>query len=145
MQHLSDSFGISVDHSCMGCRIGYFHTFFQCGVFRCSIFFFVRFQKNGAQSRTQSQCVQCRQTDSDSHSHTELTIECSCCTSHETYRNEYGHHNQRNRYDSTTQFIHGIDRSQTGRCITLVKLGMHTLDDHNRIVDHNRNSKHERT
>ena len=83
---------ISVDHGCMGCRIGYFHAFFQCGVFRCSVFFFVRFQKNGTQSRTQSQRVQCGQTDSDSHSHTELTIECSCCTSHETYRNEYGHH-----------------------------------------------------
>ena len=40
--------------------------------------------------------------------------------------------------------IHGVDRGTACRLIAYVKLGMHRLDDHNRIIDHNRDGKHER-
>ena len=105
----------------------------------------MRFQKNGTQCRTQCQGVQCGQTDSDSHCQTELAIERTCRTTHETYRNKHGHHDQCDRYDSTTQFVHRIDRCQTGGCISLIELGMYTLDNHNRIIDHDRNGKHKGT
>ena len=33
----------------------------------------------------------------------------------------------------------------TSGCISLIELGMYTLDNHNRIIDHNRNGKHKGT
>ena len=107
--------------------------------------FFMRFQEHRTQCRTQCQGVQCRQTDCNSHREAELTIECTGRTAHETYRNKHGHHNQCDRDDSTTQFVHGIDRSQFGRFVSLIQFGMNPLDDHNRIIDHNRNGEHHST
>ena len=107
--------------------------------------FFVRLQEHRTQSRTQRQGIQCGQTDRDSHCQTELTIECTGRTAHETYRDKHGHHDQRDGDDSTTQFVHGIDRSQFRRFVTLVQFGMDTLDDHDRIIDHNCNGKHHGT
>ena len=107
--------------------------------------FCVRLQEHRTQSRTQRQGVQCRQTDRDCHRQTELAIESTGRTTHETYRDKYGHHDQRDGDDSTTQLVHGIDRSQFCRFISLIQLGMDTLDNHNRIIDHNRNGKHHST
>ena len=104
--------------------------------------FFVRFQEDGTQCRAQRQSVQCGETDSDSHRQTELPVEYTCRTTHETYRDEYRHHDQRNRNDGTTQFTHGVDGSGTGRFIPLVQLRMDTFDDDDGVVDHYRNGKH---
>ena len=107
--------------------------------------FFVRFQQDGAKCRGQCQCIDSGQTDCNRHCQTELTIECTGSTSHETYRDKHGHHHQSNRYDGTAQLIHRIDGCQPGRFITLVELGVYTFDDHNGIIDHNGNGKHHGT
>ena len=82
---------------------------------KCRFLFFMllimRFQEYRTQGGTQCQGVQSGQTDSDRHRQTELAIERTGRTSHETYRNKHGHHDQRNGNNSATQLAHGIDRS----------------------------------
>ena len=102
----------------------------------------VGLQEDGTQGRTQCQGVQCGETDGNGHGKTELAVECTGCTTHETYRDEYGHHHQCNRDDGAAQFVHGVDRSCSGRFVTLVKLGMDTFDNHNGIIDHNGDGEH---
>ena len=48
-------------------------------------------------------------------------------------------------HDSATQLTHGIDRSEFRRLVPLVQLGMDTLDDDDRIIDHNSDGKHHST
>ena len=116
---------------------------------KCRFLFFMllimRFQEYRTQGGTQCQGVQSGQTDSDRHRQTKLAIERTGCTSHETYGNKHGHHDQRNGDDSATQLTHGIDRSEFRRLVPLVQLGMDTLDDDDRIIDHNRDGKHHST
>ena len=107
--------------------------------------FIMRFQENSTKRRTQCQGIQCRQTDSNSHRHTELAIEYTGCTSHKTYRDKHGHHHQCNRNDRSAKFTHCIDRCLFRRFVSLVQLGMDPLDDDYGIVDHNRNGKYHRT
>ena len=104
----------------------------------------VRFEEQCAKRRAQRQCIDSRQTDSDSHRQTELAVESTRRTGHEAHRNEHGHHHQRNRNDRAAKLAHRIDRGFLSRFIPLVQLGMDTLDDDDRIVDHNRNSQHHR-
>ena len=56
----------------------------------------VRFQEQGAQCRTQRQCVDRRQTDSDSQSQTKLAVESTRGPRHEAHGDEHGHHHQSN-------------------------------------------------
>ena len=102
----------------------------------------MRFQEDGTQCRRQCQRVQCREGDRDGHCNTELTVERTGRTSHETYRDKHGHHDQCNGNQCTAQFTHGINRSLTRRFISLVQLGMDTFDHNDGIIDHNRNGKH---
>ena len=82
---------------------------------KCRFLFFMllimRFQEYRTQGGTQCQGVQSGQTNSDRHRQTKLAIERTGRTSHETYGNKHGHHDQRNGNNSATQLAHGIDRS----------------------------------
>ena len=102
----------------------------------------MRLQEDGAQSRTQRQGVQRGETDGDGHCKTELPVERTGCTTHKTYRHEHRHHYQCNGDDGAAQFTHGVDRGGSCRFISLVELGVNTLDDDYGVVHHNRDGKH---
>ena len=133
---LAKRIGIACHHTLARFLIGCAHAFFQCSLW------IVRLQEQGTQRRRKRQGVQSWETDGNRHGQTELLVERTCRTAHETYRDKHGHHHQRNGNDGTAQFAHGINGSLTGRLIPLVQLGMDTLDDDYGIVDDYGNRKH---
>ena len=105
-----DTAFILLERHVIRCVEGFVETFDQTQFFR-TILCFMRLQEKGTKCRTQRQGVDSRDTDCDRHGQTELTVEGTGCTGHETYRNEHGHHDERNRYDRATDLAHGVDRS----------------------------------
>ena len=103
--------------------------------------FVVRLQEDGTQGGRERQGVQCRDEDTHGHGHTKLTIERTGGATDERHWDEHRGHHQRDGDDSSRNLVHGIDRGRQRRLVTLVELGMHSLDYHNGIVDHNGNGQ----
>ena len=101
------------------------------------------FQEHRTEGRRQGQRVQSGETDGDSHCKTELLVEHTCGAGHERYGDKHKHHHKSNRDDGAADLVHGVDRSLARALVAGVKLGMHRLDHHNGVVDHNRDRKHE--
>ena len=105
----------------------------------------MRLQEDGTQRGTQCQRIQCRNTDCYRHRQTELTVERTGSSRHETYRDKHGHHHQGNGNNGTAQFTHRINGGLTCRLVTRIQLGMNTLDDDYRIIDDYRDSQNQST
>ncbi len=103
----------------------------------------VGFQEHGAESRRQRQGVERRDTDGDSHRQTELTVEHARGAGHERYGDKHEHHHQSDRYDGAAYLAHGVDGCAARALVADIELGVDSLHHHYRVVDHNRDRKHE--
>ena len=132
---------VALSHSLTGSLVGIAHTLSER---RVGVAFDVLgLEEYGAKGGRKGQGVDSREADRDSHGETKLAVEYTCGTGHERHRYEHEHHNQCNRDKSAGDFAHRVDRCPSCRRVALVELGVDGLDDHNGVVDHNRNRKHE--
>jgi len=101
------------------------------------LIFMMGFEEDGTQSGRQCKGVDGRNHNRDSHRHTELAVECTRGATHKRYRNEHGCHHEGDGDDSARNLIHGIQCGRHGLLIALIELGVHGLNHHNGVVDHN--------
>ena len=101
----------------------------------------VGLQEDGTESRRKRQSVSSRDDDGDSHRKTELLIEGSGHATHERHGDEHRGHHQRDGDNSSRNLVHGIDRSRQRTLISQIKLGMHGLNHHDGIVNHDGDSQ----
>ena len=95
-----------------------------------------RFHHHGTQGRTESQGVQTGDTYRHSHGNTELGIEYTGGSSHESYRNKYRHEDKGTGDYRHRHIAHGILGSQIRRTVTHIKLGLHSLNHNDGVVHH---------
>ena len=100
-------------------------------------------EEYGTQSGRQRKGVDGREADGDGHRDTKLLVEYAGRTGHERYRDKHQHHHQGNRDKRSGNLVHGVDGGAARRLVALVELGVHGLDHHDGIVDHNRDRKHQ--
>ena len=100
----------------------------------------MRFQEHRAQSWRERQGVDSRDDDTHGHGYTELTVEGTARATHERHRYEYGGHDEGNGDNGTGDLVHGVNSGRERVVVTLVKLGVYGLDNHDGIIDHDGDS-----
>ena len=102
-----------------------------------------RTHHDGAQSGTERQSRNHRNTYGSCHRDTELCIEHARSTSHEGYRNKHSHKYTGTGDNSHRHVAHCIFRGKIRRLVSSIKLGLYRLYHHNGVVYHRTDSKYQ--
>ena len=104
----------------------------------------MRGHDEGAERRGEGERVHERDTHGNGHRQTELSVECTCGSAHEAYRDEHGHEHESSGYERCGDAPHGVYGRFVCGFISLVEFRLHGLYHDDRVVHHRSNHQHER-
>lgn len=104
----------------------------------------MRLQNHGAKHRRQRQGHEAGKKDRRGHRNAKLAVKRADRPRDKRHRNEYGCHDERNGDDRATDLVKDLHGRPIGRKMLLRHLGVHRLNHHNRVIDHDANRQHHR-
>ena len=103
----------------------------------------MRSHNEGAEGRGESERVHERNTHGHCHRQTELRIECTGGSAHKAYRDEHGHKHECSSDKGCRNASHRVYRRLVCGFVSFVKLGLHSLHDHDGVIHHSTDHQHE--
>ena len=102
-----------------------------------------RAHHHSTQGRAERQCTNHGKTYGGRHCHTELRIEDTGSTTHESYRHEHGHEHTGTRDNGHRYVAHRIFCSLVGRGVARIEFRLYGFHHHDRVVHHRTDGKHQ--
>ena len=102
-----------------------------------------RTHHHSTQGRAERQCTNHGKTYGGRHCHTELRIEDTGSTTHESYRHEHGHEHTGTRDNGHRYVAHRIFCSLVGRGVARIEFRLYGFHHHDRVVHHRTDGKHQ--
>ena len=101
-----------------------------------------RAQNERGDGRTESQCVESRETDRHRNGHGELLVKTAGDAGDENGRNEDGGKHEGDGHNRTGDFLHGLERG-LARAHALLDMVLDRFDHHDGVIDDEANGEHE--
>ena len=102
-----------------------------------------RAHHHGTQSRAECQCTDHGKTYGGRHCHTELRVENTGSTAHESYGYKHGHEHASTRDNGHCYVTHRIFRCLVRRGVARIEFRLYGFHHHDRVVHHRTDGKHQ--